>query len=532
MALAANLYLPGRMPLALDITALSWALVGCLLTVLLLVPFSVWLASTRAARVRAEADLLAAQRETAQQLQEQQLLSRIAQLEQQYTERGSQLTQTTERLEQASQEVSNLRADNAARAERLAALEAIRDEYQQRNAEFIALREQNSRLTTELEQQQLRTQEQLALLQEAKQTLMREFENTANKIFDDKQQRFSLQSKEALESTLNPLRQQLGDFRKRVDDVYSQEAAERNKLVGQVTELAKQTQKISQDAINLTNALKGDSKAQGNWGEVVLERLLEESGLQKGREYETQVSLKSESGNRRNPDVVIRLPENKDIIIDAKVSLLDYERYCSASTDSERAQYLRAHINSMRNHINGLSFKDYENLEGIRTLDFVFIFVPIEAAFMLALQEEPAIFRDAYDKHIILVSPTTLLATLRTVENIWRYEKQNRNAEKIAAQAGGLYDQFVLMLDAFDDVGKAIGRTQDAYDKARNRLKAGRGNLIKRVEDIRKLGAKTKKQLKGDLVNAALDDGDQALLGATDADEEQALLTVEDQLSE
>lgn len=373
-------------------------------------------------------------------------------------------------------------------------------------------REENARLNAELEQQRLRMQEQMGLLQDAKKNLVQEFENTANRIFDDKQQRFNLQSKETLETTLNPLRQQLGDFRKRVDDVYGQETADRNRLVGQITELQKQTQKIGQDAINLTNALKGDSKAQGNWGEVILERLLEESGLQKGREYETQLSLKNESGSRRNPDVVIRLPENKDIIIDAKVSLVDYERYCSAENEMARNQHLRAHIGSMRNHINGLSFKDYENLEGIRTLDFVFIFVPIEAAFMLALQEDSTLFRDAYDKHIILVSPTTLLATLRTVENIWRYEKQNKNAEKIAVQAGGLYDQFVLMLEAFDEVGKAIFRSQEAYDKARNRLKSGRGNLIKKVEDIRVLGAKTKKQLKGELVDAALAEGDQFVL--------------------
>ncbi|UTA49657.1 DNA recombination protein RmuC [Simiduia sp. 21SJ11W-1] len=492
----------------METTLLLWAAGGFLVCLCLLLPVLFWRLKQQVLELQSAHALEVGRLESAHQLKEHDLTTQVRRLEQQVRELNDEKGTQARTLVELREQLSESREARARAQQQVA-------EYDQLKADALAarntlsdLKAENSKLKTELEQQQLRMGEQLSLLQEAKQSLTKEFENTANKIFDDKQQRFTLQSKEVLETSLNPLRQQLGDFRKRVDDVYSQEMADRNKLAGQITELAKQTQKISQDAINLTNALKGDSKAQGNWGEVVLERLLEESGLQKGREYETQVSLRSDAGNRRNPDVIVRLPENKDIIIDAKVSLLDYERYCSAETEAERAQHLRAHIQSMRAHISGLSFKDYENLEGIRTLDFVFIFVPIEAAFMLALQEEPALFRDAYDKHIILVSPTTLLATLRTVENIWRYEKQNRNAEKIAAQAGGLYDQFVLMLEAFDDVGKAIGRTQDAYDKARNRLKSGRGNLIKRVEDIRKLGAKTKKQLRGDLVNAALDEAE------------------------
>lgn len=397
------------------------------------------------------------------------------------------------------------------------------DRYQAEQSQWsekqLAQASEISRLTTALEQQQKRMEEQLKLMTDARAQLVQQFEHAASKIFDDKQQRFSHQSRETLEATLNPLKQQLSDFRKRVDEVYGQETADRNRLVGQISELQKQTRQISQDAINLTQALKGGSKAQGNWGEVVLERLLEQSGLQKGREYETQVSLVSEAGGRRNPDVIVRLPENKDIVIDAKVSLVDYERYCSEESEPARALHLKAHIQSLRNHINGLSFKDYENLPGLRTLDFVFIFVPVEAAFMLALQEEPGLFREAYDKHIILVSPTTLLATLRTVENIWRYEKQNRNAEKIATQAGALLDKFVMLVTAMDDVGKSIGRTQDAYDKVRAHLSTGRGNLIKRAEDIRKLGAKTKKQLKGDMLDRALDEADQLVLDERGLDE-------------
>lgn len=446
-----------------------------------------------------------------------------------YSEQQLRLQIVTQSLEEAQRQLHELRqreeklqlsfnqtqlnyhqsaSDLAVAQQQLKVNERLHGQLLQEQSTANKLREENASLRVELEQQELRMREQLALLNESRQALVKEFENTANKIFEEKHQRFSSQSKESLEATLNPLRQQLGEFRKRVDDVYSQETADRNKLVGQISELQKQTQKIGQDAVNLAKALKGDNKAQGNWGEVILERLLEESGLQKGREYETQVSLKTEAGERRNPDVLVRLPEGKDIIIDAKVSLRDYERFCSAQDDDEKRLALKAHIHSLRSHINGLSIKDYEKLELVRSLDFVFIFVPIEAAFMLALQEDPGLFREAYDKHIILVSPTTLLATLRTVESIWRYEKQNRNAEKIAAQAGGLYDQFTLLIESFEEVGKAINRSQDAFEKAKSRLSAGRGNLIKRVEDIRKLGAKTKKTLKGPLVDNALDHAD------------------------
>ncbi|AFU97958.1 DNA recombination protein RmuC [Simiduia agarivorans] len=448
----------------------------------------------------------------------QQTMQRLAESEQALSLSRHEMLTIERRCDEFRQQLSDLRSElNAERAsaqqsreqaasksQQVLQLESERTQWQADRKQLLATVEENARLNTALEQQRLRMTEQIALLTDAKATLVQEFENTANRIFEDKSQKFSDRSKESLELTLNPLKQQLSDFRKRVDEVYGQEAAERNRLVGQITELQKQTQKISQDAINLTNALKGDNKAQGNWGEVVLERLLEESGLQKGREYETQLAFKSETGNRRNPDVVIRLPEQKDIIIDAKVSLVDYERYCSTDDAEEKKRHLKAHLQSMRAHISGLSFKDYEKLEGVRTLDFIFIFIPVEAAFMLALQEEPGLFREAYDKHIILVSPTTLLATLRTVENIWRYEKQNKNAERIAQQAGGLYDQFCLLLDAFDEVGKAIDRSQDAFTKAQGRLASGRGNLIKRVEDIRKLGAKTKKQLKGALTDSAL----------------------------
>ncbi|MEJ6772856.1 MAG: DNA recombination protein RmuC [Porticoccaceae bacterium] len=347
--------------------------------------------------------------------------------------------------------------------------------------------------------QQNQYEAQLKLLQDAKQTLGQEFENLANRIFDDKQAKFSLQNKEALEVTLSPLRRDIGDFRKQVESAYDKENADRNKLAGQISELQKQTLQISADAVSLANALRGDNKAQGNWGEFVLEKLLEDSGLTNGREYDTQVALKDDTGKRRNPDVVVHLPEGRDIVIDAKVSLVDYERYFHAEDEETKAQCLRQHLASLRAHIKGLSGKDYESLEGVNSLDFVLIFVPVEAAFVLALDHDPEMMRDAYDRGIILVSPTTLMVTLRTIKNLWRYADQNRNAQLIADKAGALYDQFVGYVEALDDVGKHLDKSKDAWDTARKRLTSGRGNLVKRTEELKKLGAKTKKSLPDDL---------------------------------
>ena len=351
----------------------------------------------------------------------------------------------------------------------LAHLEAIRRE----------LLTGNGVLEQRLVGQQAQYEAQLKLLQEAKQSLSQEFENLANRIFEDKQAKFTVQNKEALEVTLSPLRRDIGDFRKQVESAYDKETADRNKLVGQLSELQKQTMQVSADAVSLANALRGDNKAQGNWGEFILEKLLEDSGLSKGREYDTQVALKDESGKRRNPDVIIHLPEGRDIVIDAKVSLVDYERYFHADTDELKQQCLRQHLNSLRAHIKGLSHKDYENLDGVNSLDFVLIFIPVEAAFMVALDQDPEMMRDAYDRGIILVSPSTLMVTLRTIKNLWRYADQNRNAQLIADKAGGLYDQFVLYIEALDEVGKHINKSQEAWDSARKRLSTGKGNLIR-----------------------------------------------------
>ena len=340
-----------------------------------------------------------------------------------------------------------------------------------------------------------RNKAHLESLEDNKKELTKEFENLANKIFESKQKYFKHQSKETIESSLSPLRRDITDFKKQVESSYDKESKERNILVGQIGELQKQTMKVSADALSLANALRGDNKTQGNWGEFVLERLLEDAGLTKGREYDVQTSLKNDNDQRRNPDVIVHLPEGRDIIIDSKVSLVAYEKYFHANEASVKERSLSDHITSLNNHIKQLSNKNYENLIGVKTLDFVIIFIPIEPAFLLALNSAPELMKDAYDKGIILVSPSTLLATLRTIKNLWRYEDQNKNSQVIAEKAGGLYDQFVLYIESMEDIGRYISKSYDSWTTAHKRLTSGKGNLVRRSEEIKKLGAKTKKSL-------------------------------------
>lgn len=445
-------------------------------------------------------------------LQEARLSSELAQVRERLSQEQSTQASLQQRLHAEQQRLGELQQLLAAAQERNRQLESVPAQLAGREAELSRLRADYSALEAGVAQERHNFTQQLTLLQEAREELKREFENLANRIFENKHQQFSSNSKTLLETTLDPIRTQLGEFRRKVEEVYEKENVGRSLLAQQVVELQKQANKLGEDAVNLAQALKGNTKTQGNWGEVVLERLLEQSGLQKGREYETQKSFISEDGRRQMPDVIIRLPENKDIIIDSKVSLVDYERYCNSDDESERQQYLTAHLQSLRNHIRQLSIKDYEKLDGVRALDFVFIFIPIEAAFLLALQKEPGLYREAYDRHIILVSPTTLLATLRTVENIWRYENQNKNAEVIAERAGALHDQFVLLLNSLDGIGAQLDKARDSYDKARKQLHSGRGNLVRRVEELRKLGAKTKKTIARELVEQAEDTATPELL--------------------
>lgn len=346
---------------------------------------------------------------------------------------------------------------------------------------------------------------ELAALKGAKDQLTKEFESLAHRIFDEKTERFSKSSQQNLDGVIKPLREQLSDFKKRVEEVYDKETRDRTSLAAELNQLKQLNLQMSEDAVNLTKALKGDNKAQGNWGEVILERVLEESGLRKDHEYKTQVSMTSAEGNRRAPDVVVHLPENKDIVIDSKVSLVDYERYCRAETDTEKQQALKAHAQSVRNHILQLSKKNYEDLEGLKTLDFVFIFIPIEAAFMTAFEFDQSLYRDAYEKNIIIVGPTTLLATLRTVQSIWRYERQNTNVEEIARQAGAMHDRFVGFIDDLNKISQYIDKASDAQIAAMKKLSTGRGNLVNSTLKLEKLGAKIKKKIPESMIEEAVD---------------------------
>ncbi len=385
----------------------------------------------------------------------------------------------------------------------IARLESQVDRWQSENGE---LTKSNVELETSLTHERKQYEEKIELLKGARDELSHQFKSLASDILEEKSKRFTEQNQENLQAIVKPLREQIGEFRKRVDDVYTNETKDRQSLHNEIKNLTKLNQQIAEDAINLTKALKGQTKTQGIWGEVILERVLEQSGLVKGREYESQASFRSEDGRRYQPDVVVHLPEEKDVVVDSKVSLVAYERYVSTDDDVIRQAALVEHVNSMRNHVRSLSDKSYDDLPGLRSLDFVLMFVPIEAAFIVAVEQEQELFRDAFDRHIVVVTPSTLLVTLRTIQNIWRYEYQNRNAQEIARRAGQLYDKFVSFVESLDTVGSRIIQAQDAFDKARGQLVSGRGNLVGRTEVLKKLGASTKKSLPTGLLEDAAAD--------------------------
>ncbi len=332
-----------------------------------------------------------------------------------------------------------------------------------------------------------------------------QFKNLANEILEEKTKKFTDQNKTNLKDILNPLKEKIGEFEKKVEET-NKESIERNSaLKEQISGLKDLNIKITKEAENLTKALKGESKTQGNWGEFILESILEKSGLVKGEQYEVQVSKTSEEGKRLQPDVIIKLPEQKNIIIDSKVSLTSYERYINSEDEREKALELKNHLMSIRSHLKGLSDKNYQNIYEIGSLDFVLLFMPIEPAFSLAVQNDAELFNDAYDKNIVIVSPTTLIATLRTISSIWRQENQNRNALEIARQGGQLYDKFKSFTDDLIKVGENLKTTQKSYELAMNKLSEGKDNLIRKTERIKELGAKATKTLDQRLLDRAKD---------------------------
>ena len=337
--------------------------------------------------------------------------------------------------------------------------------------------------------------QQESYINELQQRFKLEFENIASRILEDKSARFTAQNRLNLDMIINPLKENIKAFEEKVDRVYKSESDERNVLKGVISQLMDQSKMISEEAGNLTRALKGDSKKQGNWGEVILERILERSGLVKDREYRLQASLIHADGNRFQPDVILDLPDDKHVIIDAKVSLVAYEKLLHAETEEEKEIYLRQHILSVKTHIQGLSGKNYQELYQINSPDFVLLFMPIESSFGIAVQQDAELFNFAWDRKVVIVSPSTLLATLRTIASIWKQERQNRNVLEIARLSGSMYDKFVGFLGDMESIGKNIKQSQDAYDKALNKLSTGAGNLSNTSEKIRKLGAKATKQI-------------------------------------
>ena len=372
-----------------------------------------------------------------------------------------------------------------------------------RKAELNAVQDRLRETELQLQVAEIRSEEQLRYYQElnqeigrSREQLQKDFEVLSNRVFEESRKKFDRESKRTLDSSLEPLKQEIESFRKRVNETHQEDLKDRNRLQGQIIELQKQARQIGQDAVQLAAALKGESKSQGNWGEMVLERLLEESGLGKGREYETQASYRDEDGRLKQPDVVIHLPDNKDIVVDAKVSLKAWEAFFNADTEAGQAQALKDHLASIKSHVANLAGKSYQSLDNVHSLEFVFMFIPVEPAWMLALQEEPGLFQQAWNKGIVIVSTTTLMPTLRTVANIWRNEKQNRYAQQIADSAGGLYDQFALLIESLDKLGKNIQSVQESYVEARNRLHTGsRGSIVRRIDNLEKLGARSRKQL-------------------------------------
>jgi len=346
-----------------------------------------------------------------------------------------------------------------------------------------------------LQAQQEKLEEQKSEIKNNQEKFNKDFELIASRILEEKSNKFVEHNRANLDLIIKPLRENIKTFEEKVDKVYKAESDERNVLKGHINQLIEQSNLMNQETQNLTKALKGDSKKQGNWGELILERVLERSGLVKDQEYRIQASHQSADGSRFQPDVVIDLPDDKHLIIDAKVSLTAYERLVNCETEEERIQYTKQHINSIRNHIIELSSKNYSELYKINSPDFVMLFIPIESSFSIAVQKDADLFNFAWERHVVIVSPSTLLATLRTIASMWKQERQNRNVMEIARLSGEMYDKFIGFMTDMEGIGKNIKQSQEAYEKAINKLSSGRGNLSTTAEKIKKLGARTGKQL-------------------------------------
>jgi len=384
-----------------------------------------------------------------------------------------------------------------------ASLAALRDQLV---AERQRLSNQVAELSAELEAERSQGAEKIALLKNAEEQLSNRFKALASEILEDKTKRFTEQNQTNLNQLLEPLKVRIAEFQGKVQEVYVQEGKDRSALAEQVKQLMALNHQLSKDAHNLTSALKGQAKAQGNWGELILERVLEASGLRKGYEYDVQESHTRADGSRAQPDVVVHLPEERHLIVDAKVSLTAYEEHANAETDHQREAAVRRHLDSVRAHVRELSEKNYQQLYGLQSLDFVLMFIPVEPAFMLAISQDGDLWQDAWKRNVLLVSPSTLLFVVRTVAHLWRQEQQSRNAQEIANRGAELYDKLAGFVGDMETLGDRLDQAKRAYDGALNKFSTGRGNVIRQAEMLKELGVKPVKQLPQNLVDAAAEE--------------------------
>ena len=396
-------------------------------------------------------------------------------------------------------EIAALRAKEAVLAERQQELAAQNTQLQ---ADLSAKNNEFASLQGRMAEAQASFGAREKLLRESNERMKVEFESLATKVLNAQR----AQQRQSLDVMLNPFREQIGDFRKRVEEVYRSDTKERASLLKEMQNLQSASNRINEEAENLTKALKGDNKIQGNWGELVLERILEDSGLRKDHEYFVQPSSRDEQGSIKRPDIVIRLPEGKDVVVDSKVTLVAYEQALSTEDEQARQVFLKQHVDAVRGQVKKLAEQDYDQLPDLRSLDFVLLFIPIESAFTLAMELDPKLFVDSFNKRIMLVSPTTLMMALRIIDNLWQVEKQNRNAQDIAQRAGALYDKLHGVVQEVDKLGKQIGTVQGTYDTLYGRLAGGRGNLVGQAEKLRELGAPVKKVIVSKL--SAMGDAD------------------------
>jgi DNA recombination protein RmuC len=392
----------------------------------------------------------------------------------------------------------------------LSQIEELRQQWHQSNLEKETIRTEKDAITIQLSKKEVdfenlweRNKEQKEEVNQLQEKFTKEFENLANKILEEKTSKFTEQNKENLKNILTPLQDKIQLFEKKVEDTHKESIDYHAALRQQILGLSEMNAQMSKETLNLTKALKGDSKMQGNWGELVLERVLEKSGLEKGREYEVQQSFTNEEGHRVFPDVVIHLPDGKKMVVDSKVTLTAYERYINEEEDDLKAQYLKEHVIAIKRHVEQLGDKNYQDLYQIESPDFVLLFIPMEPAFALALNEDTTLYNKAFEKNIVIVTPSTLLATLRTIDSMWANQKQQENAFEIARQAGALYDKFEGFVSDLIKIGKKMDEAKTEYGNAMNKLVEGKGNLISSVEKLKKMGAKAKKALPESIINRA-----------------------------